>query len=74
MPATRKPAYRRFLKRLRDAREEAGLTQAEAARALRTSQSFVSRSESGDRRVDVVELQRFARLYKKPFRFFLDQR
>ena len=71
MEATRGPDYQRFLKRLRSARREAGLTQVEAARRLRTSQAFVSKSESGDRRVDVAELKRFARLYKKPPAYFL---
>ncbi len=31
-----------------------------------------SKSESGDRRVDVVEVQAFARLYRKPLGFFFD--
>ena len=72
MAATRSPAYRRFLRRPRAAREEAGLTQVDAARRLRRNQSYVSKSESGDRRVDVVEVQAFARLYRKPLGFFFD--
>ena len=38
------------------ARKVAGLTQAELALRLRCHQSFVARLESGERRVDVVEL------------------
>ena len=71
MDATRRPAYRRFLGRLRAARREAGITQVEAARRLGKTQSFVSKSESGDRRVDVVELRDFARLYRKRVDYFL---
>jgi hypothetical protein len=41
------------------------------ARSLRRPQSFVSKCESGERRVDVVELQDFARLYGKPLDFFV---
>jgi transcriptional regulator with XRE-family HTH domain len=37
-------------------REAAGLTQTELATALGEYQSFVARLESGERRVDVVEL------------------
>jgi len=74
MDSTRSPAYRRFLVRLKKARTDAGLTQVEAARRLRKSQAFVSKSESGDRRVDVIELQAFARLYGKPVQAFLDRR
>jgi transcriptional regulator with XRE-family HTH domain len=37
-------------------REAAGLTQAQLAEALGEYQSFVARLESGQRRVDVVEL------------------
>jgi transcriptional regulator with XRE-family HTH domain len=58
------------LNRLRQAREEARLTQAEVARLLSRPQSFVSKSESGERRVDFVELQHFAKIYKKPVAFF----
>ncbi|MGH0029955.1 MAG: helix-turn-helix domain-containing protein [Myxococcota bacterium] len=72
MDATRGRAYGRFLVRLRTAREEAGMTQVEAARRLRRDQAFVSKSETGDRRVDVMELQAFARLYGKPVQYFFD--
>lgn len=71
MAATRRPEYRRFLVRLRAAREGAGLTQVEVARRLRVPQSYVSKSESGERRVDAVELADFARLYRKPLSFFV---
>ena len=38
------------------ARENSGLTQQELARRLRKPQSFVSNVESGQRRVDLLEL------------------
>ena len=63
--------YRQLLKRLKEARLVAGLTQADAAQALRRPQSFVSKCESGERRVDVIELEAFAKLYRKPLMFFL---
>jgi transcriptional regulator with XRE-family HTH domain len=71
MAATRRPEYRRFLARLRAARVRSGLTQVEVAKRLRVPQSFVSKCESGERRVDVVELAAFARAYRRPLKFFL---
>lgn len=55
--------YREFLKRLRSAREKAGLLQIDVARQLGKPQSYVSKCESGERRVDVIELTDFARVY-----------
>lgn len=51
--------YRAFLSLLRQARQEAGLTQIELAKRLRVTQTFVSKCERGDRRMDVLELARF---------------
>ena len=70
-PKTRSAAYKRFLGKLIKARREAELSQRDAARRLRTTQSYVSRCETGDRRVDIVELQRFAHVYGKPVSYFL---
>jgi len=63
--------YDAFLKKLRQARLDAGLTQEEVARRLGKPQSFVSKCESGERRVDVIELTRFALLYAKEIDFFI---
>ena len=64
--------YRDFLLKLRQARIGADLTQIEVARKLGRPQSFVSKCESGERRVDVVELQEFSRIYGKPLAFFVN--
>ncbi len=66
MRSVSSPRYRRFLKRVKQAREEAGLTQGQVAAALRRPQSFAAKCESGERRLDVIELQDLARLYRKP--------
>jgi transcriptional regulator with XRE-family HTH domain len=58
---------------LREAREEAGLTQAEVAAHFVRPQSFVSKCESGERRIDPTELRMFATLYRKPVSYFLDE-
>lgn len=62
--------YSFLLSRLKAARLEAEITQSEAAKALRRPQSFVSKCESGERRVDAIELLHFAKLYKKPVAYF----
>jgi transcriptional regulator with XRE-family HTH domain len=63
--------YAYFVERLRKAREEAGLTQVEVAKKLKRPQSYVSNVESGQQRVDVVELQKFAKLYGKDTNYFI---
>lgn len=65
------PAYRLFLERLRAGREKAGLLQAEVARQLKKPQSYVSKCESGERRVDVIELAAFAKIYGLPLSYFV---
>jgi transcriptional regulator with XRE-family HTH domain len=47
---------------LREHREKAGLTQAEVAEKLGRPQSFVSKVESGERRLDLVELRELCRV------------
>ena len=51
--------YAQFLEHLRKAREQAGLTQEDMAARLGETQSFVSKCERGERRMDIVELREF---------------
>ncbi len=62
--------YRAFLARLRRAREEAKLTQQQVADRLGREQTWVSKSEIGERRVDFVELEELADAYGKPLDWF----
>lgn len=63
--------YAVFVERLKTARLEAGLTQVQVAKKLKRPQSHISNIESGQQRVDVVELQRFAKMYDKNITYFL---
>ena len=63
--------YAVFVGRLKTARLEAGLTQTQVAKKLRRPQSHISNVENGQQRVDVVELKRFAQIYKKDINYFL---
>ena len=58
--------------RLKTARNEAQLTEEQVAEAFRRPVAFVLEIESGERRVDPVELYRFAALYGKPVSWFLE--
>ena len=53
--------YSHFLELLRRARVNAGLTQVDLAQRLGRPQSFVSKCESGERRVDVAEYLAFCK-------------
>ena len=59
------PRYDLLLRMLREAREAAGLSQRQAARKLDRTQAYVSKSETGERRVDVVEMVDFLRAYEQ---------
>lgn len=52
--------YQQVCDLLRQLRHEAGLTQAQVAERLDVPQSFVSKYESGQRRLDIVELRHVA--------------
>lgn len=56
-------AYKEVIDRLKKARIDAGLTQVEAAKGLNKPQSFISKVENRQRRLDVLEIREFARLY-----------
>ena len=66
-------AYERLRAKLRDSRVEAGLTQVQVARMLRRPQSFISKLETRERRVDFLELQVLAHIYGKPLSYYEDE-
>jgi transcriptional regulator with XRE-family HTH domain len=64
--------HKRLVKRLVKARIKVGLTQTEAAKLLGKSQSYIAKIEVGQRKIDVIELKRLSKLYKKPINYFLE--
>ena len=60
-----------FIERMKKARAESGLLQIEVAKAMKRLQSYISRVESGEYRLDILEVKKFAKLYKKNIDYFL---
>ena len=65
--------YKRLIRELKVARVRADLTQQEVAAKLGVYSSFVSKCESGERKLDVVELAEFCHLYGVRLAEFLVQ-
>ena len=63
--------YKVFVRRLKKDREDARLTQVQVAEKLGSSQAYISKVESGQLRVDVIELKKFAKLYGRSTGYFL---
>jgi transcriptional regulator with XRE-family HTH domain len=57
-------------KRLKEAREYLELSQDEVAGALSVPRSAISLIETGQRRVEALELRRLAEIYQRPIGFF----
>lgn len=55
-----------------NARKEQGMTQTQLATHLQKPQSFVSKCESGDRLVDIVETHQICQALNYPFDKFTD--
>ena len=69
--------YQQLCALLRQLRLDAGLTQVEVARRLGEPQSFVSKYESGERRLDIIELMYVAEAIGSELRViteFVDKR
>ncbi len=64
--------YAEFIKKLYEARHEAGLRQIDVAKKLKRTQSYVSRVEQCEQRLDIIELKKFAKLYKKDLNYFIN--
>lgn len=61
MSSLRSDLYRRMIALLVEARKEAGITQVELGRRLGWRQTFISKFELGERRLDMAEFVAVAR-------------
>ena len=63
--------YRNVIEELKKARLEVGLRQEDVALKLKKPQSYISKIERGERRVDIVELKELAKIYNKDITYFV---
>lgn len=64
---------RKLGERLREARRYLGLKQDEVAQYLKIPRTALSEIEGGTRRVEVLELNRLAKLYRQPAAYFIGE-
>lgn len=60
-----------LVEQLKKAREEVGMDQSTIAKLLGKTQSYISKIESGQRKIDVIQLKEFAKIYKKDITYFV---
>ena len=65
--------YKRFLREIKAMRLGAKLTQEQLAKKLHKPQTYVSKSESGERRLDLVEWLAFCKACRQDPKAFLDR-
>ena len=58
-------SHKDLVSRLVKARKAVKLRQMDAAKKLGKTQSYISKIEAGQRRIDTVQLKEFAAIYKK---------
>lgn len=63
--------YRKMIELLKKARIDAGLSQLDVAKKIKKPQSYISKCESSERRLDIIELKKFAVIYNKNISYFL---
>lgn len=74
MDSQHSAAYKAMLLRLIAVRHARRLTQQQVADRLGIPRVRVTKIETGERRLDVIELEAFAVLYRKPLRYFVPRR
>lgn len=63
--------YKKTIEKLKKARLEVGLKQEDVAEKLKKPQSYISKIERGERRVDIAELKELSKIYQKDINYFI---
>ena len=63
--------HRALVEKLIKARKDSSLKQEDVAKLLGRTQSYISKIEAGQRRIDIIQLREFAKIYKKNVDFFI---
>lgn len=69
-PQTTEKDRQQLGSRLKDAREYLELSQDEVAKVLDLPRTAISMIENGQRKVDTIELKKFAEIYQRPISYF----
>ncbi len=63
--------YKKVIEKLKKSWLDAGLKQEDVASRLKKPQSYVSKIERCERRIDITELKELAKIYKKDINYFI---
>jgi len=63
--------YKDITQKLLKARKDSGLKQVEVASKLGKPQSYISKIEKRERRIDILELKILAKIYNKNITYFI---
>jgi len=63
--------YKILTAKIKEARKNSGLDQNKAAKLIGRTQSYISKVESGQVRIDVIQLKELAKIYKTNIKHFL---
>jgi transcriptional regulator with XRE-family HTH domain len=65
--------YRKLISLLREKRENLDITQLKLASIIDTDQTFISKIENSERRIDVIELRTICKALKISFTDFIEE-
>ena len=63
--------YKKLTAKLIKARQDSLLTQKDVAKLIKKTQSYISKNEAGQKKIDIIEMKLLARIYKKNVLYFI---